>query len=135
MWMACLLINSCLGMESDSPEAVEARTRAAVAVALELSRGAAPRSRKGEELPWVRVYSPDFPCPACEQVKADARRGMFPFQLIWGTAPPDFEVECYPTFHWNDVRGRGYRWPPIGSDDAYPGAENFLAIWKKSGAR
>ena len=137
MWMTSLAVVSL--MLGDAETALtEAQARAAVAVVLELQhehqQDHSPKPASTTPVPWVRAYAPSFPCPVCDQVKADARHSRFPFQLIWGSAPAGFEIDYYPAFHWNDAQGRGCRWPPPGNDNAYPGPAALVEIWKKTQA-
>lgn len=135
MWMTSLAVVALLSGDSETGIA-EAQARAAVAVVLTLHQSApnrpSPPANLTSPIPWVRVYAPDFPCPVCEQVRADARQGRFPFRLIWGPAPAGFAVDYYPVFHWNDPQGRGRRWPPPGDANAYPGPAALVALWQHS---
>lgn len=83
-------------------------------------------------VPIVWIYCSPSYCPPCERAKADARAGLFPFELRQGVPPPGFEIDSYPVFHWNSPTGKGYRWPrPDHPEDAnYQDASHLIPIWR-----
>lgn len=134
-WIMAVVAVLLIGAETGKSSAYwRARVRASLAIT-EKAGGPTPATVK-DSRPFVRVYSTSN-CLACESVKEDDRAGRFPFRLVWceaSEAPEGFDLDCFPTFHWNGSKGKGFRWPPtpLVDQDAYPGSEELVAMWRKT---